>query len=177
MTRTKSIQLAIDTWIATLNWDKENLSKHTQQPREFFTIATEVINKALGFKSIGTDPIKNIGDIAEKLDLICSYEFISSTRKAYLDKIEKAWRDSRKPKKLPKVPASPVKRPSFAIDKECHDALSRKIIEKTQPASVNRVINNLSNHSAKALRDIKNSDRLHSLKSSRTKKRINVDIR
>ena len=173
---TKSIQLAIDTWIATLNWDKENLSKHTQQPREFFTIATEVINKALGFKSIGTDPIKNIGDIAEKLDLICSYEFISSTRKAYLDKIEKTWRDSKKPKKLPKVPASPVKRPSFAIDKECHDALSRKIIEKTQPASVNRVINNLSNHSAKALRDIKNSDRLHSLKSSRTKKRINVDI-
>lgn len=166
---TKSIELALAAWISTINWDEKHLSEHAQKPKAFFTIAAEILDEFLYFKSIGKEHIRNIGDIAEKLDLICNHVFIPRRRKSVLSRINSAWEKSIK------APAKPTKRPAFAIDTISRNYLSRKIIEETQPASVSKVIDYLSNNSA-VLKDIKNSDKLHSLKATHIKKRINVGI-
>lgn len=151
------IRKTLNSWKYTLKWDDENLNKQAYSEKSFIKIANEILSNKLGFRLVSADFINNLSDIAQAFDKLSGYRYNPSTRKKYLEQIEKEMKASIS-RKLPKPTKSKNKQrtPSgFRVSEACRILLTNKTIDSTQAAAIETVIEYLRINKKTALKDFK----------------------
>lgn len=153
------IRKTLNSWKHTLKWDDENLNKQAYSEKSFIKIANEILSDKLGFRLASANLINNLSDIAQAFDKLSGYKYNPSTRKKYLEQIEKEMEASIS-RKLPKPTKNKNKQrtPSgFRVSEACRILLTNKTINSTQAAAIETVIEYLRVNKKTALKDFKAS--------------------